>query len=199
MIKYPLMAKVSPIVQKVQQCMAPDKNYDIFINNQEQPKVRVNLSGTITYTKGAIEKGDEDTLLVLTAHEIAHDKLNHTAKNIGKNIGIVSVGVGAMITTAAIFPPLGLLYQIMTPFVQAGSRSAEKQEVGTDRGIAGNYSQSQEIEADQVTVESCSRCFGMTKEKQSEILRLMKEKSKTEGGGFRSTHPWVDRIERTRE
>jgi ankyrin repeat protein len=201
--KYALRAKVSPILRKVQQCMAPERDYDIFINNREQPSVKVNLSGTITYSKGAVEKWDEDTLLVATAHEIAHDKLNHAEKNTAEYIGIVAVGAGVMVTSAVLVPPLGLLYMIMTPFVQSAKAASfdndKKKEGKIDPLRFGNYSQSQEQEADQVATESCGRCFGMTKEKLSETLRSMKEKSKTEGGGFRSAHPWINRLERTRE
>ena len=201
-IKYPLRAKITPVVQKVQQCMTPDKTYDIFINYREQPYIQVNLTGTITYSKGAVEKWDEDMLLLATAHEIAHDKLNHAIKNKVKYMGILSAGTGAIIAAQAIFPPLFLLNQIMgitAPALKTVGVNDKKQQEQVSSLFAVGYTQSQEQEADQLAAESCGRCFGMTKEKLSEVLRSMKEKSRSEGGGFRSSHPWVNRIERMKE
>lgn len=177
-VTVPPYATLLKVVQKVSQCLNPDIDYAVFISNKDQINAWVNVAGNITFTQKALDAWDEDTLTLVAAHEIAHDKLGHVAKKMS-----VSYTTSAVMSIAGyIVPGLGLLNLLANP------------------AITNNYGKTQEYEADKLAAESCSRCFGMTNERQLQIMRAMRDESKGDGGGFFSSHPaWNDRIENIRK
>jgi len=170
----PPYARLLAAVQKVVQCLNPDTDYAVYISSKDQINAWVNISGSITFTQKALEAWDVDTLTLVAAHEIAHDKLGHVAKKMG-----VSYTTSTLMAIAGyIVPGLGYLDLIVNP------------------AVTNNFSKLQEYDADRLAAESCSKCFGMSNERQLEIMRSMRDQSKGDGGGFFSTHPaWNDRIE----
>jgi len=174
----PPYAKLLRVVQKVSRCVNPGVEYAVYISSKDQINAWVNIAGNITFTQKALEAWNEDTLTLVAAHEIAHDKLGHVAKKMG-----VSYTTTAIMTIAGyIIPGLGYLNLLVNP------------------AITNNFSKLQEYDADKLAAESCSKCFGMTNERQLQIMRSMKDESKGDGGGFFSTHPaWNDRIENIRK
>lgn len=177
-VAIPPYATLLQVVNKVGQCLNPDIDYAVFISNKDQINAWVNVAGNITFTKKALDAWDEDTLTLVAAHEIAHDKLGHVAKKMG-----VSYTTSAIMSIAGyIVPGLGLLNLVVNP------------------AVTNNYGKTQEYDADKLAAESCARCFGMTNERQLQILRAMRDGSKSDGGGFFSSHPaWNDRIENIRK
>lgn len=171
--KNPKMAGIYSIAHKVGRCINPNVIYDVFISDKEEPNAWVNVSGHITFTKGALKNFDDDTLTFMAAHEIAHDKLGHVAKK----IVVSSTITGAMIVANALLPGVGLLNHIINPT------------------ITNNYSKTQEYDADKLASEFCMKCFGMTIEEQVVTMQKIERISKSSGGGFWATHPsWHDRI-----
>ena len=169
----PQMARIYSIAYKVGKCINPDINYDVFISDKEEPNAWVNVSGNITFTKGALKKFDEETLTFMAAHEIAHDKLGHVAKKMAVSHTIT----GAMVVANILLPGAGLLNHIINPT------------------ITNNYSKTQEYDADKLASDFCAKCFGMSLEKHAAIMQKIEIISKTSGGGFWATHPsWNDRI-----
>jgi len=170
--------RIRSVVGRVKACLMPDAGtYTVAISKERQPNASVNLSGQIVFTQGALKLWDDDTLTFVAAHEIAHDKLGH----VGKKIAVSTVTSGIMMVADFFIPGVGLLNHAINP------------------AIVNNYSKSQELEADKLASEACARCFGMTHEKQIEIMMKIRKGSK-EGGGFWATHPaWSDRIKNIKE
>jgi hypothetical protein len=167
------LGKIIPIIRKVSKCMTPDVDYAVYLNQDKNSNAFVNVSGNIVFTNGAIENWDDDILTFVAAHEIAHDKLGHVAKKM--TVSYTTTGV--MLVANALVPGLGLLNHIINP------------------AVTNNFSKTQEYDADKLASEYCLKCFGMTIEKQSDIMNRMKDTSKGDGGGFWATHPaWGDRI-----
>lgn len=169
-----LIARIFPLVYKVKTCMAPDTDYAVYISPQKELNAWVNVSGNITFTKGALENFDDYTLTLIAAHEIAHDKLGHVADK----MAVSYTTTGVMIVAGALVPGLGLLNYVVNP------------------AVTNNYSKIQEYEADKLASEFCAKCFGMSIEKQTAIMLSIKAKAEADGGGFWASHPaWKDRIE----
>lgn len=170
--------RIKGIVAAVMGCMMPEiREYSIGISDDRRPNASVNISGQITFTKGALRVWDDETLTFIAAHEIAHDKLGHVSKKIAAS----AVTTGFMIIANHFIPGIGLLNQAINP------------------AIVNNFSKAQEYEADKLASESCEKCFGLTKEKQMEIMKRIR-KTSSEGGGFWATHPsWSDRIENIKQ
>lgn len=171
--KNPKTTRIYSIAYKVSRCINPDINYDVFISDKEEPNAWVNVSGNITFTKGALKKFDDDTLTFMAAHEIAHDKLGHVTKK----VAVSSTITGVMIVANVLLPGVGLLNYIINPT------------------ITNNYSKVQEYDADKLASDFCAQCFDMSLEKQTAIMQKIEIISKSSGGGFWATHPsWHDRI-----
>jgi Zn-dependent protease with chaperone function/predicted small secreted protein len=174
----PPYAMLLRVVQKVGDCLNPGTDYAVYISSKDQINAWMNITGSITFTQKALDAWDEDTLTLVAAHEIAHDKLGHVAKTMGVSYTTSTI----MAIAGFIVPGLGYLDLIVNP------------------AVTNNFSKLQEYDADRLAAESCNKCFGMTNERQLEILRSMKRQSKNDGGGFFSTHPaWNDRIENIRK
>ncbi len=174
----PPYARLLGVVRKVGRCLAPDTDYAVYISSKDQINAWVSISGSITFTRKALDAWDEDTLTLVAAHEIAHDRLGHVAKKMGVSYTTSTI----MAIAGYIVPGLGYLNLLINP------------------AITNNFSKLQEYDADKLAAESCSRCFGMSNERQLEVMRSMRDQSKGDGGGFFSTHPaWNSRIENIRK
>lgn len=166
------IGKLISIIRTVSGCMTPEIDYTVYVNQDKNTNAFVNISGQITFTSGAMEKWDDETLTFIAAHEIAHDKLGHVAKK----MAVSYTTTGAFIIAGAFVPGIGVLNHVVNP------------------AITRNYSKTQEYEADKMASDYCLKCFNMTKEKQLAIIDRLKNTSKNDGGGFWSTHPsWDDR------
>jgi Zn-dependent protease with chaperone function len=133
--------------------------------------------GEFYVTTGLLQKANDQQLMAVLAHEIAHDDLRHVAKaerlNTGLNIGMVLLD--------QIIPGSGNL----TPI--AGTL------------IARGYSRKEEYQADQHGVVLLQR-IGQPKEVMISTLTWLMQTEGTGGGGFFSTHPGTDdRIEALRK
>jgi hypothetical protein len=170
--------RIRTIVGRVKACLMPEaRTYTVAISRERQPNASVNLSGEIIFTQGALRLWDDDTLTFVAAHEIAHDKLGH----VGKKIAVSAVTSGIMMVADFFIPGVGLLNHAVNP------------------AVVNNYSKSQELEADKLASEACNRCFGITTERQIQLMMNIRKTSK-EGGGFWATHPaWSDRIKSIKE
>jgi len=173
-------ARIKAIISRVKECMIPHaKDYAISISNDDNANASVNIAGHITFTREAIRLWDDDMLTFVAAHEIAHDKMGHVAKK----VTLSGVTTGAMIVADIFVPGVGIINRALNP------------------ALVNNYSKFQEYEADKLASESCERCFGMTIEKQIEIMeRIMETAKQGDGGGFWATHPaWSKRIQNIKE
>jgi len=126
--------------------------------------------GEFYVTHGLLERANDEQLLAVLAHEVAHDDLGHVAKAQTLEAG---VGIGAAILEQ-IFPGTGQIAPI------AGSL------------ITRAYSRREELEADRHGVELLRR-VGSSKEALERTLIWLKETSGGgRRGGFFSTHPGTD-------
>jgi predicted Zn-dependent protease len=159
--------------------------------NQPRPldKVRVGLiddrsinaanagGGEFYVTTGLLERANDDQLLAVLAHEVAHDDLGHVARaqalGAGLNIGMVILDQ-LIPGSGAITPIAGTL-------------------------IARGYSRREEYEADRHGVELLKR-VGRSKDVMINTLTWLMQTEGTSGrGGFFATHPATgDRIEALR-
>jgi Zn-dependent protease with chaperone function len=155
--------------------------------NSQRPlnKVRVGLvddpninaanagDGQFLVTTGLLQKANDDQLLAVLAHEVAHDDLGHVAKaqtlGAGLNIG--------MIILDQLIPGSGAITPIAGELVARG------------------YSRREEYEADRHGVELLRR-IGKPKELMIDTLTWLMQGAGSGGGGFFATHPATgDRIE----
>jgi predicted Zn-dependent protease len=133
--------------------------------------------GEFYVTRGLLQKANDEQLRGILAHEIAHDDLGHVARaqvlGTGLNLGVI------------------LLEQIIP-----GS-SAITPIAGTL--VARAYSRREELEADKHAVEILQRA-GYSKDVMIDALTWVKSSSRSDGGGFLSTHPATeDRIAALRQ
>jgi Zn-dependent protease with chaperone function len=133
--------------------------------------------GEFYVTAGLLRKANDQQLMAILAHEIAHDDLGHVAKAQALGVG---VGIGAIILDQ-IFPGSGQV----TPI--AGAL------------ITRSYSRKEEYAADKHGVTLLGR-IGQPKEVMINTLTwLMQGEGGSGGGGFFATHPATgDRIEALR-
>ena len=134
-------------------------------------------NGEFYVTTGLLQKANDQQLMAVLAHEVAHEDLGHVAKaerlNTGLNIGMVILD--------QIIPGSGNL----TPI--AGTL------------IARGYSRKEEYQADQHGVVLLQR-VGQPKEVMISTLTWLMQTEGSGGGGFFSTHPGTaDRIEALRK
>jgi Zn-dependent protease with chaperone function len=132
--------------------------------------------GEFYVTRGLLEKANDQQLLGVLAHEIAHEDLRHVAKaqtlGAGLNIGIVILD--------QILPGSGVL----TPI--AGQL------------IARGYSRKEELEADRHGAELLQR-VGSSTQVMIDTLQWLMQAEGGSSGGFFATHPATgDRIEALR-
>jgi|SRR5215510_13707282 len=149
------------------------------MNNPKQPReVEIGIvedreinaanagGGQYYITTGLLERGNDDQLRGILAHEIAHDDLGHVSKlqmlGTGLNLGVVLLEQ-LIPGSSAITPIAGTL-------------------------IARGYSRSEELAADRHGVEILRRA-GYSKQVMVDALTWVTRTSGSGGGGFLSTHP----------
>ena len=132
--------------------------------------------GEFYVTAGLLKKANDEQLMAILAHEIAHDDLGHVAKAQALGAGL---GIGAIILDQ-IIPGSGQIAPI------AGAL------------ISRTYSRKEEYEADHHGVILLKR-IGQPKEVMINTLTWLMQTEGT-GGGFFATHPATgDRIEALRK
>jgi Zn-dependent protease with chaperone function len=130
-------------------------------------------NGEFYVTTGLLQKANDDQLLAIMAHEVAHDDLGHVAKAQALGTGI---GIGAVILDQ-IIPGAGRVVPVAGALIQR------------------TYSRSEEYEADRHGVELLKR-VGRNKDVMIATLTWLMNTEGDGGGGFFSTHPETgDRIE----
>ena len=133
--------------------------------------------GEFLVTAGLLQKANDQQLMAVLAHEVAHDDLGHVAKAQALGAGI---GIGAIILDQ-IFPGTGQIAPI------AGTL------------ITRSYSRKEEYDADKHGVVLLNR-IGQPKEVMIDTLTWLMQSEGTGGGGFFATHPATgDRIEALRK
>src|SRR5262250_1320625 len=126
--------------------------------------------GEFYVTSGLLQKANDQELMAVLAHEVAHDDLGHVAKAQALGAG---VSIGAVILDQ-IFPGTGQIAPV------AGTL------------ITRSYSRKEEYQADKHGVDLLER-VGQSKE-------VIIQTEGTSGGGFFATHPATgDRIEALRK
>lgn len=134
-------------------------------------------NGEFLVTTGLLAKADDDQLLAVMAHEVAHEDLGHVAKAqaLGAGIGIGAIILDQIVPGAAQMAPI------------AGAL------------IQRTYSRSEEYEADRHGVALLGR-IGRDKSLMIDTLTWLQRTEGSSGGGFFSTHPATgDRIEALRK
>jgi len=130
-------------------------------------------NGEFYVTTGLLQKANDDQLLAIMAHEVAHDDLGHVAKAQALGTGI---GIGAVILDQ-IIPGAGRVVPVAGALIQR------------------KYSRTEEYEADRHGVELLKR-VGRNKDVMISTLTWLMNSAGDGGGGFFSTHPETgDRIE----
>ena len=129
--------------------------------------------GEFLVTAGLLQKANDQQLMAVLAHEVAHDDLGHVAKAQALGAG---VGIGAIILDQ-IFPGTGQIAQIPATL------------------ITRTYSRKEEYDADKHGVVLLKR-IGQPKEVMIDTLTWLMQSEGASGGGFFATHPATgDRIE----
>jgi Zn-dependent protease with chaperone function len=131
-------------------------------------------NGEFYVTTGLLQKANDDQLLAIMAHEVAHEDLGHVSKQQALGTGI---GIGAVLLDQ-IIPGAGRVVPIAGALIQR------------------TYSRSEEYEADRHGVVLLQR-VGRDKDVMINTLTwLMNSSGPDGGGGFFSTHPATgDRID----
>jgi Zn-dependent protease with chaperone function len=130
-------------------------------------------NGEFYVTTGLLQKANDDQLLAIMAHEVAHDDLGHVAKAQALGTGL---GIGAVILDQ-IIPGAGRVVPVAGALIQR------------------KYSRTEEYEADRHGVELLKR-VGRNKDVMISTLTWLMNTAGDGGGGFFSTHPETgDRIE----
>ena len=165
-----------PLLQVMDKPRSPSQ---VKVGIMDDPQINAaNAGGGEFYvTTGLLQKANDDQLLAVMAHEVAHEDLGHVAKAQALGTGL---GIGAVILDQ-IIPGAGRVAPI------AGAL------------ISRSYSRSEEYAADRHGVELLQR-LGRSKDVMINTLTwLMDSEGSGGGGGFLSTHPATgDRIEELR-
>jgi len=133
--------------------------------------------GEFFVTRGLLERANDEQLLGVLAHEVAHDDLGHVAKIQGLGAG-VSLGI---ILLDQLVPGSSALTPIAGELIVRG------------------YSRQEEYAADRHGVELLRRT-GHSKDVMVNTLTWLLQTSGPSGGGFLATHPATsDRIQALRE
>jgi Zn-dependent protease with chaperone function len=133
--------------------------------------------GEFYVTRGLLERANDDELLGVLAHEVAHDDLGHVAK-----VQVLGAGVGLGI----------VLLEQLVPGSSALTPVAGEL-------IVRGYSRREEYAADSHGVELLRRT-GRSKDVMINSLTWLLRTSGPSGGGFLATHPATDdRIQALRQ
>ncbi len=131
-------------------------------------------SGHFFVTAGLLQRANDEHLLGVLAHEVAHDDLGHVARQqiLGTGLNIASIVIGSLVPGVGQFAPL------------AGNL------------VARAYGRNEEYQADQHGAELIRR-LGQSPEVMVDTLNWLLATSGSSGGGFFATHPATsDRISR---
>jgi predicted Zn-dependent protease len=134
--------------------------------------------GEFYVTRGLLDRANDEQLLAIMAHEVAHNDLGHVAKAQAVSAG---VGIGAAILEQ-IIPQAA----IITPI--AGTL------------ITRAHSRSEELEADRHAVTLLKRVGSSKQALENALTWLAQISGGGEGGGWFATHPGTnDRIQALRQ
>ena len=161
-----------PLLQAMDKPKAPGQ---VKIGIIDDPTINAANAGNGEFyvTTGLLQKANDDQLLAIMAHEVAHDDLGHVAKAQALGTGI---GIGAVILDQ-IIPGAGRVVPVAGALIQR------------------KYSRGEEYEADSHGVELLKR-VGRNKDVMINTLTWLMSTEGDGGGGFFSTHPETgDRIE----
>jgi Zn-dependent protease with chaperone function len=165
-----------PLLQVMDKPRSPSQ---VKVGIMDDPQINAANAGSGEFyvTTGLLQKANDDQLLAVLAHEVAHEDLGHVAKAQALGTGL---GIGAVILDQ-IIPGAGRVAPI------AGAL------------ISRSYSRSEEYAADRHGVELLQR-MGRSKDVMINTLSwLMDSEGSGGGGGFLSTHPATgNRIEELR-
>lgn len=165
-----------PLLQVMDKPRSPSQ---VKVGIMDDPQINAANAGSGEFyvTTGLLQKANDDQLLAVLAHEVAHEDLGHVAKAQALGTGL---GIGAVILDQ-IIPGAGRVAPI------AGAL------------ISRSYSRSEEYAADRHGVELLQR-MGRSKDVMINTLTwLMDSEGSGGGGGFLSTHPATgNRIEELR-
>jgi Zn-dependent protease with chaperone function len=172
-----LTKAMSPLLQVMDKPRSPSQ---VKVGIMDDPQINAANAGNGEFlvTTGLLEKANDDQLLAVLAHEVAHEDLGHVAKAQALGTGL---GIGAVILDQ-IIPGAGRVAPI------AGALISRK------------YSRNEEYAADRHGVDLLER-MGRSKDVMINTLTWLmgSEGSGGSGGGFFSTHPATgDRIEELR-
>ena len=163
---------ILPLVAKMNH---PLQNGQVKVGIMDDPHINAASAGNGEFyvTTGLLEKGNDDQLRGVLAHELAHDDLGHVAKaqrlGAGLKLGVILLDQ-IVPGSSAVTPIAGAL-------------------------IANKYSQKEEYEADKHGAEILQRA-GYSKDVMVNTLQWLTETEGASGGGFFATHPATgDRIE----
>jgi putative metalloprotease len=161
-----------PLVAKMNH---PIESKQVKVGIMDDPHINAASAGNGEFyvTTGLLEKGNDDQLRGVLAHELAHDDLGHVAKaqrlGAGLKLGVILLDQ-IVPGSSAVTPIAGAL-------------------------IANKYSQKEEYEADKHGAEILQRA-GYSKDVMVNTLQWLTETEGASGGGFFATHPATgDRIE----
>ena len=165
-----------PLLQVMDKPRSPSQ---VKVGIMDDPQINAANAGSGEFyvTTGLLQKANDDQLLAVMAHEVAHEDLGHVAKAQVLGTGL---GIGAVILDQ-IIPGAGRVAPI------AGAL------------ISRSYSRSEEYAADRHGVELLQR-MGRSKDVMINTLTwLMDSEGSGGGGGFLSTHSATgNRIEELR-
>lgn len=154
----------------------PRRPGQVKVGIMDDPEINAANAGNGEFyvTTGLLEKANDDQLLAIMAHEVAHEDLGHVAKQQALGTGL---GIGAVILDQ-IIPGTGRVAPIAGALIQR------------------SYSRREEYEADKHGVELLNRVGRDKNVMISTLTWLMNTSGPDGGGGFFSTHPATgDRIE----
>jgi Zn-dependent protease with chaperone function len=157
----------------------PRQLSNIKVGIMDDPNINAANAGNGEFyvTRGLLEKANDQQLLGVLAHEIAHEDLNHVAKaqRLGAGLNIGMVLLDQLIPgSSAITPIAGQL-------------------------ISRGYSRREEYQADAHGAELLRR-VGSSKQVMIDTLQWLLQMEGGKSGGFFATHPaTAERIEALRE
>lgn len=160
-----------PLLQAMDKPKAPSQ---VKVGIIDDPSINAANAGNGEFyvTTGLLQKANDEQLLAVMAHEVAHDDLGHVAKAQALGTGL---GIGAVILDQ-IIPGAGRVAPIAGALIQR------------------KYSRNEEYEADRHGVELLKR-VGRNKDVMISTLTWLMSTEGGGGGGFLSTHPETgDRI-----
>lgn len=166
-----------PLLQVMDKPRPPSQ---VKVGIMDDPQINAANAGNGEFyvTTGLLQKANDDQLLAVLAHEVAHEDLGHVAKAQALGTGL---GIGAVILDQ-IIPGAGRVAPI------AGAL------------IARSYSRNEEYAADRHGVDLLKR-VGRSKDVMINTLTWLMDSAGSDGGGggFFSTHPATgDRIDELR-